>query len=356
MTERHHGLPLTHCLLAGLVAVLWGLNFLAIHASLQQFPPLFLVALRFILLAVPTVLLVPRPKVPLRWLVGYGLGFGVLQFTFLYSGMAMGLPSGIASLVLQASGPFTLVLGAVLLRERVRGRQWFGVAVAVAGMALVGLSRAGAAQALPYVLVLLGALGWALGNLSSRLAAPPNPLHLTLWMSVVPPLPMFLLSLVFEGPTAIRHSLATSLAPAAIPAWVGLAYTIVLGTIVGSGIWTWLMARHPAGVVAPFSMLVPVVGMATAAMVLGERPTWLEVLGGLVVISGVLLGASRRRATPRLAGARSEGVRGSAARSESVPEGGARSENVLPREPSPPTSPASPSPVRTTASTTPLGE
>ena len=204
------GLPTSHRLLACLVALIWGVNFLAIHASLDQFPPLFLVALRFTLLAIPTILFVPRPQVPTRWLVGYGLGFGVLQFTFLYTGMAAGMPAGLASLVLQASGPFTLVLGALLLNEHVRGRQWLGLAVAAVGMTLVGFSRAGAAQLLPYVLVLLAALGWALGNLSSRLAKPPNPLHLTLWMSVVVPLPMLALSLLLEGPTAIGDSLATS--------------------------------------------------------------------------------------------------------------------------------------------------
>jgi O-acetylserine/cysteine efflux transporter len=293
------GLPTSHRMLACLVALIWGVNFLAIHASLEQFPPLFLVALRFTLLAVPTILFVPRPQVPTRWLVGYGLGFGVLQFTFLYTGMAAGMPAGLASLVLQASGPFTLVLGALLLREHVHGRLWVGLAVAAAGMALVGFSRAGAAQLLPYVLVLLAALGWALGNLSSRLAKPANPLHLALWMSVVVPLPMIVLSLLLEGPDAIGDSLSTSLTAAAVPAWLGLAYTVVVGTIVGSGIWTWLLARHPAGVVGPFSMLVPVVGMAAAALALHEIPTALEVVGGVVVVSGVLVGALNPRARRR---------------------------------------------------------
>jgi O-acetylserine/cysteine efflux transporter len=293
------GLPTSHRMLACLVALIWGVNFLAIHASLEQFPPLFLVALRFTLLAVPTILFVPRPQVPTRWLVGYGLGFGVLQFTFLYTGMAAGMPAGLASLVLQASGPFTLVLGALLLREHVRGRQWVGLAVAAAGMALVGFSRAGAAQLLPYVLVLLAALGWALGNLSSRLARPANPLHLALWMSVVVPLPMIVLSLLLEGPDAIGDSVSTSLTAAAVPAWLGLAYTVLVGTIVGSGIWTWLLARHPAGVVGPFSMLVPVVGMAAAALALHEIPTALEVVGGVVVVSGVLVGALNPRARRR---------------------------------------------------------
>jgi len=290
-------MPVRHRLLAVAVAVIWGVNFLAIHASLTQFPPFFLVALRFLLIAIPTVLFVPRPQVPLRWLIGYGLGFGVAQFIFLYWGMAAGMPTGLASLVLQISGPFTLVLGAVLLRERVRRLQWVGIAVAMAGMVLVGVSRAQAAAIVPFLLVIAGGLGWAFGNLASRLAKPPNALHLTLWMSVVVPVPMLVLSLLTEGPVRIASSLAGAFGSEAVPAWIGLAYTCIIGTAVGSGIWTWLLARHPAGVVAPFSMLVPVAGILAAAMVLGERPTWLELLGGVVVVIGVMIG-SRRAVLP----------------------------------------------------------
>jgi len=288
-------MPVRHRLMAAIVAVIWGVNFLAIHLSLGSFPPFFLVALRFALIAVPTVIFVPRPDVPLRWLVGYGLGFGVAQFTFLYWGMAAGMPTGLASLVLQSSAPFTLVLGATLLGERVASRQWVGIAVAVIGMAVVGWSRAQAAALLPFLLVLAGALGWAFGNLSSRLAKPTNPLHLTLWMSVVVPVPMLVLSLLVEGPDQIMTALVGSFSPEALPAWGGLAYTCLLATVVGSGLWTWLLSRHPAGVVAPFSMLVPVAGILTAALVLGEWPTWLELVGGAVVVAGVLVGARRPR-------------------------------------------------------------
>ena len=297
-------MPLRHTLLAVLVAALWGLNFLAIHASLEHFPPLFLVALRFAVLAVPTLLLVPRPQVPVRWLVGYGLGFGTLQFVGLYLGMAAGFPAGLASLVLQASAPFTVLLGVLLLGERLTPRRAVGVGVAVLGLVVVGVSRAdgSAGQLVPFLLVVLGAFGWAIGNLSSRLAAPPNPLHLTLWMSVVPPLPMLVVSVLVEGPGQIWAALATSGTAAALPAWLGLTYTVVLGTVVGSGIWVWLMARHPAGVVAPFSMLVPVVGISAAWWVLGERPTALELAGGALVVGGVLWAARRGRPEHAAAG------------------------------------------------------
>ena len=292
-------MPPRHRALAALVAVLWGVNFLAIHASLGQFPPFLCAALRWTLIALPTVFLVPRPKVALRWFLGYGVGFGILQFTFLYWGMSAGMPTGLASLVLQSSAPFTVVLGAALLGERLSRRQVAGVMIAVGGLAIVGSQRLGGAAWWPFALTILGGLGWALGNLASRQARPENPLHLTLWMSVVPPLPMLALSLVFEGPSRIGHALTG--APQATGALLGLLYTCVLGTAVGSGIWTWLMARHQAGVVAPYSMLVPVVGLTTAWLALGERPNAIELLGGFVIIAGVVLGSSRTERRSALA-------------------------------------------------------
>jgi O-acetylserine/cysteine efflux transporter len=289
-------MPARHVLLAMAVAVMWGLNFIAIDASLQHFPPMFLVALRFALIAIPTVLLVKRPDVPLRWLIGYGLGFGTLQFLFLYWGMAIGMPAGLASLVLQSSGPFTMLLGATFLRERVTGPQVLGVLVAVGGLAVVGWQRAEHASVIPFLLTLAAALGWAMGNICNRQARAANPLHLTLWMSVVPPLPMLALAMVVEGPARIGDSLIDFSGPGAVGAVVGLLYTVVIATILGSGLWTWLMSKHPAGVVAPFSMLVPVVGMTAAWLILGETVTLPELLGGVLVIGGVLLGSLRRRA------------------------------------------------------------
>lgn len=292
-------MPIRHRLLAVVVAVLWGANFVAIHASLEIFPPFLCSALRFTLMAIPTILFVPRPQVPTRWLVGYGIGFGILQFAFLYLAMDAGMPTGLASLVLQSSAPFTVVLGAVLLGERLSGRAASGVAVAALGMAVVGSQRLDAeAGLLPFVLTLMAGLGWAFGNLASRLAAAPKPLHLTMWMTVIPPVPMLVLSLLVEGPERIGTALADSLSTAAIPAWLGLAYTTVIATLVGSGIWTWLMARHPSGTVAPFSMLVPVTGLALAWLLLDEVPAPLELVGGALVVGGVLWASTRRHSAP----------------------------------------------------------
>lgn len=288
-------MPLTHCLLAASVALMWGLNFLAIDFSLAQFPPFFLVALRFAVIAVPTLLLVPRPKradgtrVPFRWIAGYGLGFGILQFLFLYWAMSSGMPAGLASLVLQASGPFTVLIGMTVLRERITGLQALFLLVATAGLAVVGWQRTGAsAGLLPFLLTLAGAFGWAIGNICNRRSGTVEPIRLTLWMSVIPPLPMLALALLVEGPATIADSFSGLGTATGLLALAGLAYTVLVGTVVGSGVWSWLMTRNPAGVVAPFSMLVPVVGMSAAWLVLGETVSAGELCGAGLVVLGVL--------------------------------------------------------------------
>jgi O-acetylserine/cysteine efflux transporter len=285
-------------LLAAAVAVLWGANFLAIHVGLEHYPPLFLAALRFVVLAIPTVLLVPRPRVPLRWLIGYGLGFGTVQFLFLFVAMDVGMPTGLASLVLQASAPFTVLLGAVLLRERMSARQVVGISLAVVGLLAIAVAQAQAAALIPLVLTLIGALGWAFGNLAARLADPPNPLHLTLWMSVVPPVPLLVASLLTEGPVTDWAALRGAVTLEGVPGVLSIAYLAILATVLGSGIWTTLMRRYPAGVVAPYSLLVPVVGIALAAAALGERPSAVELVAGVVIVGGVLLGTPRPVSAP----------------------------------------------------------
>ncbi|MEU1206301.1 EamA family transporter [Nocardia sp. NPDC005825] len=284
------------------VVVLWGLNFLAIHVGLEHFPPFFFAGLRFAVIAIPVLLFVPRPRVAWKWLLLYGIGFGILQFAFLFTALRTGMPTGLSSLVLQSSAPFTVLLGAVFLRERLRGVQLAGIAVAMAGMAVIGWDRAHHAALVPLLLTLLGGLGWAFGNIGSRLAAASsagvNPLHLTLWMAVVPPIPMFALSALTEGPTTGWNDLIASFSATGWPAFAALAYIVALGTIAGSGLWTYLMSRYPASTVAPLSLAVPVVGIAASWAFLHETPSALSLVGAMIVIAGAFTATSAGRRGP----------------------------------------------------------
>ncbi|MFE3441993.1 EamA family transporter [Nocardia sp. NPDC059180] len=291
MTTRDRMLGLT-------VVLLWGLNFLAIRVGLDHLPPFFFASLRFAVIAVPVLLFIPRPDVRWRWILLYGLGFGMLQFAFLFTAMRVGMPTGLASLVLQSSAPFTVVLGALLLSERIRPVQVAGLVTAVAGMAVIGWDRFAHASVIPVLLTLAGGFGWALGNIGARRAGSEspgvNPLHLTLWIAVVPVLPLFALSTALEGPTTGFHALTATFSPTGWPALAALAYIAVFATVVGSGLWTYLMSRYPAGAVAPFSLLVPIVGIAAAWIFLDETPTNASLVGGAIVIVGAFAATSAR--------------------------------------------------------------
>lgn len=307
MTTRDRLLGLT-------VVVLWGLNFIAIRVGLDHFPPFFFAALRFAVMAVPVVLFVKFPRVQMRWFLLYAIGFGFGQFAFLFLAMNLGMPTGLASLVLQTSAPFTVLLGVFFLRERLVPAQILGIAIAVAGIVVIGVDRAGHSSigvgiVVPMVLTVLAGLSWAFGNIGSRLAQPDDALRMTLWMSVVPPIPFLALSFATEGPRADLTSLTTLGSSSGLIALAGLAYVVLLGTIAGSGLWTMLMKRYEASRVAPLSLLVPVVGISAAWLLLGEVPSGVEIAGAALVIAGCAAGVLAAPRSRMRAGADESSVR-----------------------------------------------
>jgi len=278
-------MPRRHAVLALVVAICWGVNFVVIDIGLESFPPLLFAALRFGLIAFPAVFLVPRPDVRRLAVVAVGLFICVGQFGLLFVAMNTGLPAGLASVIAPLQPVFTIPLAAVALGERPSLRQVAGVTVAVAGL---GTIAAGRAHGVPLQAVALGiasALSWGCGNVVTRSARPERSFSLLVWSSVVSPVPLLGLSLFFEG-TARWQSAASSINASGIAA---LAYVVVVSTFFGYGVWYWLLSRHPASTVAPFTLLVPVVGILTAWLVRGEHPTWGELLGSLIVLVGLAL-------------------------------------------------------------------
>lgn len=284
-----------HLLLSALVAVLWGINFVVIDVGLRHFPPLLFAALRFVFVAVPAIAFVPRPPVRWRWLLAVGLLMGFGQFGLLFIGMSMAMPAGLSSLVLQAQAVFTLVFGAALLGERLGWHVVVGTLLASAGIAVIGLASSGSIPVPALLLVVAAAASWGAANICTRVAKPPPGVGLLVWSSIVPPVPLLGLSLLVEGRSRVTHALATPDA-AALGA---LAFVVVVATLFCFGAWTSLLGQYPAGTVAPYALLVPVAGMGSAWVVLGERPGPAQVAGSLVVLAGlaVVTWATARRAS-----------------------------------------------------------
>ncbi|MFQ0833272.1 O-acetylserine/cysteine exporter [Citrobacter gillenii] len=278
-------------LLALLVVVVWGLNFVVIKVGLHNMPPLMLAGLRFLLVAFPAIFFVARPKIPLSLLLGYGLTISFGQFAFLFSAIKFGMPAGLASLVLQAQAFFTIVLGAFAFGERLQGKQRVGIALAVFGvLVLIEASLNGQhVTMLGFMLTLAAALSWACGNIFNKKImqheSRPPVMSLVVWSALIPILPFFLASLVLDGPGLIVHSLIAI----DMTTILSLVYLAFVATIVGYGIWGTLLGRYETWRVAPLSLLVPVVGLASAAVLLDETLSGLQLIGALLIMAGLYI-------------------------------------------------------------------
>jgi O-acetylserine/cysteine efflux transporter len=287
-------------MLALIVIVVWGLNFVVIRYGLDDLPPMLLGGLRFTLVAIPAVFFIRRPNLPLRWLIAYGATISLGQFAFLFEAMANGMPAGLASLVLQSQAFFTLFFAALFIGERLRAASVVGLLVAAGGLAMIGLESDQATPLVAVLLTLCAASMWAMGNIITRRFGNIDLVALVIWGALIPPLPFFALSLWLEGPALIQQSLVGI-------GWksIGsLVYLAAVATVLGYSLWSKLLSRYPAGKVAPFSLLVPVIGLSSSAWILGERLGALQWWGGALVMVGLLINVFGGNLFSRLAPAR----------------------------------------------------
>lgn len=282
-------MPVRDAALAVLVMVIWGMNFVVIDEGLAGVPPLLFLAIRFVVVLLPAIFLIRRPAVPWRTLATIGLMMSAGQFGLLYSALALGMPAGLASLVLQVQVMFTVLLAAVKLQERPTRRQSAGIAIGAGGLILVAFGRSDATPLIGLLLTIGAGFSWACGNVASRKAAVASGLSMTVWSALFVPLPLLALSVLIDGPAEIGRAL-TQLSPGNV---ASTAYTAYLATLVGYGIFNTLLARHQASLVAPFTLLVPPVGLLTASVVQHEAPGPLEITGSVIMLAGVAITAIR---------------------------------------------------------------
>lgn len=270
------------------VAAIWGFSFVVIRWALDDIPPLLLAAVRFFLAAVPVVFFVRRPAAPWTVVAGYGLAIGAGQFGLLFLAIRLGFPPGLASLLIQVQVFFTIALAAAVAKDRPRAHHLVGACFAALGIVALAAERlaGGAAGSLAGLVLVLGsAASWAVGNITAKVAGQRRPLDmfsLVVWSSLVAPLPLAGLSWSTEGPQAWNQ-----LGHAGVRAWACVLFMSYIGTLVGYAGWNRMLHRHPTAMVAPFALLIPVVGLASASLFLGEQFTAIEAAGTVLVLAGL---------------------------------------------------------------------
>lgn len=282
-------------LLALCVVIIWGVNFVIIKLGVTALPPLLLGALRFLLVAFPAIFFFKRPKVPLKLLLIYGLTISFGQFAFLFCAIRVGMPAGITSVILQSQAFFTLLLGAILLKESLQITHFIGMLIAVAGLTILAKgATTGGLDDIPLlglIFTLIAGFSWACGNITNRMIMQNqskekcSALSLVSWSALIPIIPFFVSSWIFEGEQAISQGLAGF----NWPVFGTIIYLAYLSTFVGYGLWGVLLGRYEAWKVAPFSLLVPLFGLSSSALFLDEHINSIQIAGLTLIMMGLII-------------------------------------------------------------------
>ena len=302
-------MTLLHIALAVLVAFIWGVNFTFIAWALESFPPLMLTAIRFFFTAVPLVLFLKPPKFN-HTLFIYAIGTFVMQYAFVFTAMHLGASAGLTALLLQVQIFITVLLAYVILGEPVSRMQIMGMLVGVLGLGVIALNLGGDMPLVGFICILIAAIGWSFGNIASKqastqqstsnisTASPINSnnkasnrtsalsaLSLVVWGGLIACVILTLSSLLFETEA---WQLAT-FTQASFKSWLSLGFIVYVSTLIGFGLWAHLLSQYIASKVMPFALLVPVFGMATSVLLIGEVVTWWKMLAMVLILSGLIL-------------------------------------------------------------------
>jgi O-acetylserine/cysteine efflux transporter len=269
--------------LAFLVVMIWGLNFSIIKIGLEELPPILFSALRFALVALPAVFFVPFPKTSIWNVIGVGVFLGVLKFGCLFVAMKSDASAGLSSLLLQAQVFFTIGFSVLFYKEHITKSQLLGVIIASLGFSLFFVN---AGQNITYVgliLILLAAFFWSISNLIMKKIKDVNLLHFMVWVCLIPPLPLLFLSYVTESRDPVSVILSTS-----FNTWSALIYVSLVSTLVAFAIWGKLLKSYSSIKVAPFALLIPVIGITASNIILDERLSLIEYAGTILIMLGLV--------------------------------------------------------------------
>ena len=285
-----------HLLLAIAITAIWGANFSVIKLGLTSVDPFILAGIRFTLCALPAIFFIPKPDVPWRYIMGYGLVFGIGLWGVVNLGIQSGLSAGIASLVLQFSAFFTILLGSWLFKESISRFQYAGMGLALCGLLSIVSIVDGTVTTAGLTLVLLGAVAWSAANVINKKAKTTQVFAFLVWSSAFSPIPLFALDYVVNGSTGYS-ALVNQIDYRAV---LSILFQVYPNTLFGYWVWNSLLKRYPVSTVAPLSLLVPVFGLLGSAMIFNETLSLNKIIAVVLIVSGLGVGLYGQRVVSAL--------------------------------------------------------
>jgi O-acetylserine/cysteine efflux transporter len=267
-----------------IVVLIWGVNFSVIKFGLEELPPILFSSLRFFIVAIPAVFFIPFPKTSVWNVLGVGVFLGVLKFSFLFIAMKEDASAGISSLLLQAQVIFTIILSMIIFKEKITIAQSIGMLIALIGFGFFFFTVDTNITLLGIVLILCASIFWSVSNVIMKQIKDVNLLHFMVWVSLIPPLPLFILSYFYES-----HEPLSLLLNSSVKTWASVVYTGYISTLVAFAIWGWLLKNYNSAIVTPFALVIPVVGIISSNILLNEQLNHIETLGAMLILFGLFI-------------------------------------------------------------------
>ena len=268
------------------VVFIWGINFYFMKVGISEISPMILGCLRYILVLLPALFFIRIPQVGWKWLLLYGLISNFSQFAFMFSAIATGMPTGLVALVVQSQAFFTVIIATFFLKENASWNQWLAIVIASFGLGLIALGQQHShVPLIGLLLVLCSAFSWACGNIVVKRMGAVHPVGLVVWGNLLTPVWFLLLAIQntgWKGVIADWNALTWK-------GFVAAAFLAYFATIVGYGLWIYLLTRYPAAKISQLSLWVPVISMIFAYLVLDEHLNSWQWLGSAVVMLGLMV-------------------------------------------------------------------
>lgn len=283
-------MALRHAAIALLVMFLWGVNFVAAKLGLQEFPPMLMLSIRFLLVALVLLPFVPVPRDKMGPIAALSFVLGTVHFGLMFNGIK-GVDAGVAAVAIQLQVPFAAILAAFFFRDVLGWRRLVGMLFAFAGIVMIAGEPRMHSSLISLALVIAASFVWAISNIQVKMIEDTHPLSVLAWSSLLSSPQLFALSLIMES----GH--IDAVAEAGWRGWGAIAYMVVCVSLIGYGIWYTLVPRYAVNQTMPFTLTVPVFGVAAGALLLDERMTWLMMAGSAMTLAGVAVIVLRRPAS-----------------------------------------------------------
>jgi len=271
--------------LALLITFIWGINFSVIKLGLGTMDPFLLASLRFLLTAIPLIFFVAKPDVKPKYVVLYGLIFGVGLWGMVNLGIHLGASPGVASLLLQLSAYFTILFGYLFFAEKLNAYQIISILISLLGLMILVFSKKEAANLLALFFVIVGAFSMGLSNALIKKLSPKNILSLMAWSSLFSPIPLLLLAYFLND----DFKLLSSLAEIDALGIFSILFQVYATTLFAYWIWNMLIKKYPISTVAPVALLVPIFGFLGAVILFNEVLTPIKLISSGLILAGLAL-------------------------------------------------------------------